>query len=270
MAKLQDLFTQARRTQGGGGMGFLGKNRSESKAHAAALVVSFPQVAAGSAEAALKAGADGLLFTWDGRTKNTLDTIAKEIDSAKGSHENLVTGLIITGGWSTFTRESLVGLKGKNIQYIILPFNAPTRILAMDEKDVEKVVTIPVRDDALYPLFIRNLSAFDMIASVLLDFELDEAFGTLTIEESLRYCAVRQALRYPAFIRINADFNEAEAYTLQAIGTQAVILDADTSIEVMRTQVQAIRNILEKVHKEDHDDTPSIFRPSPSKVEADS
>ena len=267
MAKLQDLFTQARRTQGGGGMGFLGRNRTESKAHAAALVVSFPQVTAGSAEAALKAGADGLLFTWDGRTKSTLDTLAKEIDTAKGSNENLVTGLIVTGGWSTFTRESLANLKEKNIQYIILPFNAPARILAMDEKDVEKVVTIPVRDDPMYPLLIRNLSSFDAVASVLLDFELDEAFGTLTIEESIRYSAVRQALRYPAFIRINADFNEAEAYTLQAIGIQAVILDADNDIETMRTQVQAIRSILEKVHKDDHEDTPSIFRPSTPKVE---
>ena len=267
MAKLQDLFMQARRTQGSGGMGFLGRNRAESKAHAAALVVSFPQVTAGSAEAALKAGADGLLFTWDGRNKSALDALTKEINAAKGSNESLVTGLIVTGGWSTFTRESLANLKEKNIQYIILPFNAPARILAMDEKDVEKVVTIPVRDDPMYPLFIRNLSSFDTVASVLLDFELDEAFGTLTIEESIRYSAVRQALRYPAFIRINTDFNEAEAYTLQTIGMQAVILEADSDIETMRTQVQAIRSILEKVHKEDHEDTPSIFRPSSPKVE---
>ncbi len=265
MAKLHDLFTQARRTQGGGGMGFLGKSKGESKAHAAALVVSFPQVTAGGAEAALKAGADGLLFTWDGRNKSTLETLAKEINASKGDNANLVTGLSITGGWDTFTRESLTNLKDKGIQYIILPFNTPVRILALDEKDVEKVVTVPVRKDDLYPIFIRNLSAYDNIASVLLDFELSEAFGELTIEESLQYRAVREALRYPAFVRINGDFNEAEAYALQTLSTQAVILDAHNDVEATRTEVQAIRNILEKVHKEDSEDTPSLFRPSQQK-----
>src|ERR1022692_2146101 len=72
MAKLQDMFTQARRAQNAGGMGFLGKNKSETKPRAAALVVEFPTVQPGGAEAVLKAGADGLLFTWDGKNKATL------------------------------------------------------------------------------------------------------------------------------------------------------------------------------------------------------
>ena len=63
MAKLQDLFSQARRAQSGSGIGFLGKSKPESKPHAASLVVEFPIVVAGNAEAAVKAGADGLLET---------------------------------------------------------------------------------------------------------------------------------------------------------------------------------------------------------------
>ncbi|HEY4387111.1 MAG TPA: hypothetical protein VGN34_21860, partial [Ktedonobacteraceae bacterium] len=79
MPKLQDMFTQARRAQSGGGMGFLGKNKSETKPKAAALVVEFPTVQTGGAEAALKAGADGLLFTWDGKDKAVLEAIKEEI-----------------------------------------------------------------------------------------------------------------------------------------------------------------------------------------------
>ena len=75
MAKLQDMFTQARRGQSSGGMGFLGKNKAEVKARSAALVVDFPRATAGSAEAALKAGADGILFSWDGREAATLDHV---------------------------------------------------------------------------------------------------------------------------------------------------------------------------------------------------
>ena len=73
MAKLQDLFKQAQRTHNNGSIGFLGKNKAESKPHAASLVVAFPKLTAGSAEAVLKAGADGLLFTWDGQDDTQLE-----------------------------------------------------------------------------------------------------------------------------------------------------------------------------------------------------
>src|SRR6266700_4181897 len=86
MAKLQDMFTQARRAQNTGGMGFLGKNKSETKPRAAALVVEFPTVQPGGTEAVLKAGADGLLFTWDGKNKTTLETIKEEITSASSTN----------------------------------------------------------------------------------------------------------------------------------------------------------------------------------------
>jgi hypothetical protein len=261
MAKLQDLFTQARRAQGGGSLGFLGKNRSESKPHAAALVVAFPQITAGDAEAALKAGADGLLFTWDGESSELPGALKQEVEAAKTANEKVISGLQITGGWDNLTRESLTQIKEQGIQYIVLPFNSPARLLALEEKDIEKVVTVPVRKDDLYPLFIRNLSAFDGIAGVLLDFEVTSEFGSLTIEESLQYRAVREALRFPAFIRINDDIDEAEAYTILALGAQAVILPASSNKETMRQQVQGVREILEKVHKEDSKDTPSLIRP---------
>lgn len=261
MAKLQDLFTQARRAQSGGGLGFLGKNRGEAKPHAAALVVAFSQIKGGDAEAALKAGADGLLFTWDGKSTALLDSVKQEIEAAKTANEQVITGLQITGGWDNLTRESLAQIKEQGIRYIVLPFNSPVRLLALEEKDLEKVVTVPVRKDDLYPVFIRNLSAFDGIAGVLLDFEITSTFASLTIEESLQYRAVREALRFPAFIRINADIDEAEAYTLLALGTQAVILPASPDREATRQQVQSVREVLEKVHKEDTKDTPALIRP---------
>src|SRR5438128_9652417 len=134
MAKLHDMFTQARRGQSGGGMGFLGKNKAETRPRAAAVVVEFPQITAGSAEAALKAGADGLLFRWDGKDSTYLDTLKKEIDSAKTSNENVVCGLHITGGWNKLDRESLLHIKEQDIQYIILPLDAPARLLAIESK----------------------------------------------------------------------------------------------------------------------------------------
>src|SRR5436305_14654540 len=99
MAKLQDLFSQARRAQSGSGIGFLGKSKPESKPHTASVVVEFPTVAAGSAEAVVKAGADGLLFAWNGTDTAQLEAIQQEITSARTQNEDLVTGLHLTGGW---------------------------------------------------------------------------------------------------------------------------------------------------------------------------
>ncbi|HYX49852.1 MAG TPA: hypothetical protein VE843_08930, partial [Ktedonobacteraceae bacterium] len=61
MAKLHDMFTQARRAQSSGGIGFVGKNKPITKPRAAALVVELPGFDAGKAESAIKSGADGLL-----------------------------------------------------------------------------------------------------------------------------------------------------------------------------------------------------------------
>src|SRR5579859_5964771 len=131
MTKLQELFTQARRGQSGGGMGFLGKNKTEVKARSAALVVDFPHVTTGSVEAALKAGADGILFNWDGKDEAALETFKQEIESGKASNEQLVSGLRLTGNLAQIDRETFTTIKEQGFQYILLPFNAPARLLAL-------------------------------------------------------------------------------------------------------------------------------------------
>ena len=262
MAKLQDMFTQARREQSGSSMGFLGRNRSASKAHAAALVVDFPHIVTGSAEAALKAGADGLLFKWGGKGSVSLETIKQEIDSARTVNDQVVTGLEIVAGWDKLDHDKLTEIKDAGIQYIIVPFNAPARLLALETKDIEKVVAIPMRSGDFYPLYIRNLSAFDNISGVVLDFGLDSTLGAMTIEEALNYRAVREAVRFPAFIHVTNNLREHEAYALLTIGIQAVVLTASETEETTQTHIKALREVLKKVHQEDKDkDTPSL--PSP-------
>jgi hypothetical protein len=265
MAKLQEMFTQAHREHGGSGMGFLGRNKLASKAHAAALVVAFSQITEGSAEAALKAGADGLLFRWGGKTSVSLETIKEEIDAAKTVNHQIVTGLEIVAGWDKLDRDSLTGIKDLGIQYIIVPFNAPARLLALETKDLEKVVIIPMRQDNFYPLYIHNLSALDGISGIMLDFGLNNALGTMTIEEALNYRAVREAIRFPAFIHVTNNLTEDEAYALLTIGIQAVVLTASETEKQTQSDIKALREVLEKVHQEDKDkdkDSPSVPAPS--------
>lgn len=257
MAKLQDLFTQARRAQNSGGMGFLGKNKPNTKARSAALVVEFPKFSAGSAEAVLKAGADGLLFDWDG--KASLDALAEDIKTAAASTTTLVVGLNITGGWDKLDREQMLNLTELGINYIILPFNAPARLLGIETKELEKVITVPMRQGEIYPLYIRNLVALDGISAVLLDFDLSSKIGSLTIEDILDYRAVREAVRFPAFLPVTGNLNEADAYTINTLGVQALILSASSDEEATRTQVKALRELLEKTYHDDKEkDAPSL------------
>ncbi|GHO45118.1 hypothetical protein [Ktedonospora formicarum] len=272
MAKLQDLFTQARRARSGSGMGFLGKSRAESKAHAAALVVEFPSVNAGSAEAALKAGADGLLFHWDGKDKEALATLKKELDSARAQQDDTVCGLIIGGNWESLDTDAFTSIKDQGFNYITLPLNAPAHLLAQGPKEVEKVVILPsqsvlspLRSGDISPYFtIRNLSALDGIAAILLDFDLgDKQLGKLTIEDVLHYSTVRSSVQYPAFIRVNNNLNEADARTLKALTIQGVILTADKSIESTQEQIKSLRTVLEKIHEEKNDSTSLSLPPRP-------
>ena len=122
------------------------------------------------------------------------------------------------------------------------------------------VITIPMREGDLYPIFVRNLTAFDSIAAVQLDFGLTNDIAKLTIEDMLEYRAVREAARFPALINVRSDMSEADVYTLTTLGIQAVVLPASDSDEKTKKQVQAMRELLERVHHEDKDKTPPVIK----------
>src|SRR2546430_13887516 len=156
MSKLLDMFAQARRAQGGSGMGFLGKNSQEKKPRAAAIVIELATADVSNAEAALKAGADGLLFTWDGKDTSWPETLKSVTEAAQASNEKAVTGLRITGGWDTLTRERLEQKKEKGICYNLLPLNAPASPLAQQGKELHLGRTHPITQGELYTSLIRH------------------------------------------------------------------------------------------------------------------
>jgi hypothetical protein len=253
MSKLLDMFAQARRAQGGSGMGFLGKNRQETKPRAAAIVIELASADVSNAEAALKAGADGLLFTWDGKDTSWPETLKSVTEAAQTSNENTVTGLRITGGWDTLTRERLEQIKEQGIAYIVLPLDAPASLLAQHVKDLDLVVTVPMREGELYPIFIRTLTAFDNITAAQLDFGFPKNISKLSIEDILQYRAVREAVRYPALLSVTNDLSESDAYTLMTIGVQAFLLSAKEIDNKTKQRINDLRELLEKIHQEDKD-----------------
>src|SRR5215467_2825753 len=249
MAKLHDMFTQARRTQSGGGIGFVGKNKPITKPRAAALIVELLDIDAAEAESAIKSGADGLLFTWDGNDESALESLKEAIDAAQTSGEKIVSGLSITGGWENLERENFEHLKELGVNYVLLPLEAPARLLALQIKDLELAIAIPMRSGDMYPIFIRNLTAFDNISAVRLDFSLSDDISAMSIEDVLHYRAVREAVRFPAILNVQSDLDEAGAYTLLTLGVQAMVLTATNNTETTQTNIKALRELLEKVHQ---------------------
>ena len=260
MGKLQDLFTQVRRAQSSSGIGFVGKNKSLSKPRAAALLVALNDFDAGVAESAVKAGADGLLFAWDGKDASSLETLQKTIEAAQSGNENLISGLQITGGWDKLERENVEHLKELGVNFIVIPLQAPARLLALKIKDLELAVSIPMREGDMYPIFIRNLTAFDNIAAVLLDFSLAGKVSAMSIEDVLHYRAVREAVRYPALLNVRENISEDDAFTLTTLGMQAVVLTTSATGTKLNQQISSLREVLEKVHQDEKETTNNSSR----------
>lgn len=251
------MFTQPLRAKSGSGLGFIGKNKAASKPRAAALVVEFATPDAAIAEAAIKAGADGLLFAWNSKNA-ALDNIKKAIEAARSGEEKVVCGLDITSGWDTLTRETFEHLKELEINYVILPLNAPARLLALQVKDLELVVSVPMRAGEMYPLFIRNLTAFEGLASVRLEFGIQHDIGALSIEDILQFRAVREAVRFPSMLNIDSSISEADAYTLLTLGVQALIIAANKTSDDTKQDVQLVHGLLETVYHEEKDSKDSF------------
>jgi len=256
MSKLIEMFAQARRAQSGGGIGFIGKNKPATKPRAAAVVVSFATPDASHVEAAIKAGADGLLFDWNGE-QASLAALQKAIDAAQTGEEKILCGLYITGSWDDIERETFEHLKELHVGYVILPMHSPARLLALQVKDLELVVAVPMHEGEMYPIFMRNLTAFEGLAAVRLDFHLQNT-SSLTIEDVLRYRAVRDAVRFPAMLNVENDISEADAYTLLTLGVQAMIITADKSSEKIKQHVRQMRILLEQVFHEEKDSKESF------------
>jgi 2-methylisocitrate lyase-like PEP mutase family enzyme len=252
MGKLSDLFTQVRKARSRAGIGFVGgKNASTIKPRAAALLVELGSTNSENAKAAIKAGADGLIFAWDGQSST--DSLQKAVEAAQAAGENVISGLHITGGWNELVRKSFEDFKELGLNFIILPLDAPARLLAWQIKDFELIVSVPMREGDLYPTFIRNLSAFENLGAVHLDFGLSKEVSGMSIEDVLHYRAVREALRTPALVNIKGMPDEDDAYTLLTLGIQAVVLAESKDTTTTGQQIEALRDLLEKVHQEDKD-----------------
>ncbi len=267
MSKLSEMLSQARRGQSGS-IGFLGgKGKPAVKPRAAALVIEFPGLNAGEAEAAIKAGANGLLFNWSGGQPDNIETLKAICEATHSSDEKAVVGLHLTGNWEGIERATLEGLNELGADFIVLPFEAPARLLSARIKGLDLVVTVPLESNQpFYSLFVRNLSAFGSVSALHLESEALK-LETLSVREAMSYRAVRDAVRLPALFSLRELSSEAAAYGLLALDAQAVIVSAGSTPTATTQRIQTARELLEQLHAE-LKDTDTATLPTPPRSQA--
>ena len=251
MGKLSNLFAQVRKARSGKGIGFVGKNTPAAKPRAAALLVELSGTDAGNAEAAVKAGADGLIFAWKG--DGNTEALGKTVAAAQAAGEDVLCGLHLIAGWEKLERKDFEQFKELGVSFVILPLNAPARLLALRVKDLEPIVSVPMREGELYPVFIRNLSAFENVAAVHLDFGLSSEVSRMSIEDVLHYRAVREAVHAPALVHVKGTPGEDDGYALLTLGIQAIVLAESKDVATTSQQIHSLHDLLEKVHQEDNE-----------------
>jgi hypothetical protein len=255
MGKLSELFAQVHKARSGKGIGFVGKSAPAVKPRAAALLLECSGMDAGNAEAAIKAGADGLIFAWTGQGKGTTEALKRAVEAAQAASDGVICGLRLTGSWEKLARKDFEDFKDLGVNFVVLPLDAPARLLALRVKDLESVVSVPMREGELYPIFIRNLSAFEQVAVIDLDFGLSSEVGSLSIEDVLRYRAVREGVRAPALIHVKGTPDEDDAYALLTLGVQGMVLAESKDPASTNQQIQALRELLEKVHQDEQEES---------------
>jgi hypothetical protein len=254
MSKFSEMLNQARRGQSGSAIGFLGsQSKSEIKPRAAALVVEFPAVQVSGVEAALRAGVNGLLFTWTGPQSAASEALQEVGELVKRSDEHAAIGLHLTGGWQEMQRATLEQFKEQGVHYLVLPPQAPARLVSMHIKDLDVVLTLPLRPaDYLYPLLLRNVSAFESVVALHLE-QRELLPESLSIEEAMAYRSLHEATRLPVLLSLPELSGEAAGYGLLALGAQAVILPAAATIPATIGRIEMARETLEKIHQEERE-----------------
>ena len=190
-----------------------------------------------------------MIFAWKG--DGSTAALGKAVEAAQAAGEDVLCGLRLTAGWEKLDRKDFEQFKDLGLSFIVLPLNAPARLLALRVKELEAVVSVPMREGELYPVFIRNLSAFENVAAVHLDFGLSSEVSSMSIEDVLHYRAVREAVHAPALVHVKGTPNEDDAYALLTLGIQAVVLAEGKDVASTGQQIRSLHDLLEKVHQDD-------------------
>jgi hypothetical protein len=238
MGKLIEKLHQVGQASGGG-FGFAGRAASSShKPRPAAVLITLNSADAASAEAAAKAGVDGVLITgW---------TPGSDIGRLKSAllSSGTLWGVEYAGGPSG--DGVLAAAAEAGASFVVIGPSAPASVLFDEVDQLDVVVSIEAPKDDLSLLLVRAenlLPAQAALVSLVGDLS---PLGKLTVTEFARQRWVFEALRFPALVMLNEAPQAETVRTLVRLGADGLIIaGAGGKPETLAKQVQALGEMLE-------------------------
>lgn len=241
MGKLLDKLQQV--GQGSrAGFGFLPSTNARSQApRPAAVVVSLGAGDSALAEAAVKAGADGVLVT--GWTPGA--DVSKIASALRGG--DAVWGVECGGDASSYSENTLKQVQEAGAAFAIVGPSSPVRPLFDEIEKFDFVIAVdpPIDEMGLVRLRAQNLLP---VSAALVRAPLGIVdLAKLTVVDFAQLKLLFESLRFPALVALREAPDAASVRTLIRMGADALLLPAaGMSAEALATRVQSLREELEK------------------------
>jgi hypothetical protein len=239
MGKLVEKLHQVGQASGGG-FGFAGRAASSSrKPRPAAVLITLNSADAASAEAAAKAGVDGVLITgW---------TPGSDIGRLKSAllSSGTLWGVEYAGGGPSGDGV-LAAAAEAGASFVVIGSSAPAAVLFDEVDQLDLVVSIDAPKDDLSLLLVRAENLLPAQAALVSLAGDSSSLGKLTVTEFARHRWVFETLRFPALVMLNEAPQAETVRTLVRLGADGLIIaGAGGKPEALAKQVQALGEMLE-------------------------
>ncbi len=240
MGKLLDKLQQV--GQGSRtGFGFLPSTKGQGQApRPAAILVSLGADGVALAEAAAKAGADGVLVT--GWTPGT--DVSKIAAALQGSEAVWGVEYVDEGPYGDNT---LKQAQEAGASFAVVGPASPVRALFDEIEKFDFVVTVDPPRDEMGLVLLRAQNLLPVSAAIVRAQITSADLAKLTVADFAQLKLVFESLRFPALVTLREAPEPAMLKTLVRMGADALVVPAaDLSASALSAQVKALREELEK------------------------
>jgi hypothetical protein len=240
MGKLVEKLEQVGQS-GGGGIGFLGRARAQTKAaRPAAILVALRLADTALAEAAVKNGADGVILAgWKPGADMKAMQSAVEAGSAVWGVE-LASEVKQPDGLLAAARDA-------GAAFVVVPPDAPARLLLEEVDKLDVVVMVDPPKDQLGLVISRADNLLPVqVALVRARFTNADLTG-MRVEDFARMRLLFEGLRFPTLVSLKEAPASEHVRQLVRMGSDGLVLAGEgLSAEAVGTQVKSLREELEK------------------------
>jgi hypothetical protein len=266
MGKLIETLQRVGKSSGGG-IGFLGRNQTQTKPKALGMLVALSQADAGAVEAVAKAGADGVIFVVQ-NVKSVSKGLAVEAYQKAAEPlraANRPWGLELSEVAASLPADALKGIREGGADFVSFPLEAPARLLQERPEGLDRIITLRGPRDEENESYLRLVRSVNLLSVQVAHFLSNltaERLRDLRIEELLNYRMVRELLRFPVLVNVGGNIGNEEARILVKLGVSAVIIQQSEgeSASALTQRVTALREELERVPApgSEDEDTPNV------------